>query len=253
MVSMEKRTETNYPGVKLSHGFTMVEISIATVFVGIVIMTLSATFMSIIHSYNRGIWMSQIYQTGQQLNSDILDKARYGSRAIVTDNQRLCIGGVTYAWNTESQIRGEDGSNQIKNRFTGGGNDVFSLARIKDQYAYYCKHEDADIARPGGIPVAEGDKTLEGVDTKYGAEVLLDRGAVISQFDVKQYDNAPILKIDSVLSTGGENRPTYNEEEGVWQCGFYDGSNFTEGNNQFCSYVQYSMSVYERSASGNNQ
>ena len=229
-------------------GFTLIEVSTALIFVGFIIFILAATTVNIVRSYNKGIWLAQINQAGQQMNSDIGDKARYSPAATVdTVNRRMCINGVSYLWNTQQDI---DNSN--------GGDNVYSdgtpirLARIDDPKGEYCsnstKHPDLPSTNPN-------------------VHILLGRGATIQEFEVKRKDNVPLLTISVVVSTEGANRPYkvslphgsdkyIGDPNGTWQCGdFIDGNNnnkldpgeFTPAKNQYCSFAKYTFTVYERS------
>lgn len=232
-------------------GFTLIEVSTALIFVGFIIFILAATTVNIVRSYNKGIWLAQINQAGQQMNSDIGDKARYSPAARVdTANRRMCINGVSYLWNTQRDI---DGNKQ-------GGNNIYSdgtpirLARIDDPSGDYCS---SPTMHPD-LPSTNNPKV----------HILLGRGATIQEFEVKRKDNVPLLTISVVVSTEGANRPykvtlpkgsdKYQEDtmNGTWQCGdFIDGNNnnkldpgeFTPAKNQYCSFAKYTFTVYERS------
>ena len=233
-------------------GFTLIEVSTALIFVGFIIFILAATTVNIVRSYNKGIWLAQINQAGQQMNSDIGDKARYSPAAKVdTINRRMCINGVSYLWNTQQDI---DGNKQ-------GGNNIYSdgtpirLARIDDPSGDYCS---SPTMHPD-LPSTNNPKV----------HILLGRGATIQEFEVKQKDNAPLLTISVVVSTEGANRPykvtldkvsgKYQEDmaNGTWQCGdLIDDNNnnkldqgevFTPAKNQYCSFAKYTFTVYERS------
>ncbi len=234
-------------------GFTLIEVSTALIFVGFIIFILAATTVNIVRSYNKGIWLAQINQAGQQMNSDIGDKARYSPAAKVdTINRRMCINGVSYLWNTQQDI---DNSN-------GGDNVYFDktpirLARIDDPKGEYCsnstKHPDLPSTNPN-------------------VHILLGRGATIQEFEVKRKDNVPLLTISVVVSTEGANRPikAYTDNTGIvhidagqnnpnsyWQCGEWIDKNdngivestdtFTPAKNQYCSFAKYTFTVYERS------
>ena len=232
-------------------GFTLIEVSTALIFVGFIIFILAATTVNIVRSYNKGIWLAQINQAGQQMNNDIGDKARYSPAATVdTVNRRMCINGVSYLWNTQQDI---DNSN--------GGDNVYSdktpirLARIDDPKGEYCsnstKHPD-----------------LPSINSN--VHILLGRGATIQEFKVEeQKAGAPLLTISVVVSTEGANRPykvslvngsdKYKEDmaNGTWQCGDFiddhpsngklDKGEFTPAKNQYCSFAKYTFTVYERS------
>lgn len=232
-------------------GFTLIEVSTALIFVGFIIFILAATTVNIVRSYNKGIWLAQINQAGQQMNSDIGDKARYSPAARVdTANRRMCINGVSYLWNTQRDI---DGNKQ-------GGNNIYSdgtpirLARIDDPSGDYCSSPTMHPELPSVNP---------------NVHILLGRGATIQEFKVEeQKAGAPLLTISVVVSTEGANRPykvtldksgKYQEDmtNGTWQCGDLIDSNnnnmfdnnevFTPAKNQYCSFAKYTFTVYERS------
>ncbi len=233
-------------------GFTLIEVSTALIFVGFIIFILAATTVNIVRSYNKGIWLAQINQAGQQMNSDIGDKARYSPAATVTDKRRMCINGVSYLWNTQQDI---DNSN--------GGDNVYSdgtpirLARIDDPKGEYC----TDLTKHPDLP-----------STNPKVHILLGRGATIQEFKVEQKTDAPLLTISVVVSTEGANRPikAYTDNTGIvhidagqnnpnsyWQCGEWIDKNdngivestdtFTPAKNQYCSFAKYTFTVYERS------
>ena len=229
-------------------GFTLIEVSTALIFVGFIIFILAATTVNIVRSYNKGIWLAQINQAGQQMNSDIGDKARYSPAATVTKNRRMCINGVSYLWNTQQDI---DNGKQGYNVYPDGT--PIRLARIDDPGGEYC----IDPTRQPGLP-----------STNSEVHILLGRGATIQEFEVEQKDKAPLLTISVVVSTEGANRPykvtldksgKYKEDmtNGTWQCGDFiddhpsngklDEGEFTPAKNQYCSFAKYTFTVYERS------
>ena len=231
-------------------GFTLIEVSTALIFVGFIIFILAATTVNIVRSYNKGIWLAQINQAGQQMNSDIGDKARYSPAATVTKNRRMCINGVSYLWNTQKDIDGDPGNN----RYSDGPGTPIRLARIDDPKGEYC----GDPTKRPKLPSDDSN-----------VHILLGRGATIQEFKVEeQKAGAPLLTISVVVSTEGANRPykvslvngsdKYKEDmaNGTWQCGdFIDKNNnnkfdegdFTPAKNQYCSFAKYTFTVYERS------
>lgn len=231
-------------------GFTLIEVSTALIFVGFIIFILAATTVNIVRSYNKGIWLAQINQAGQQMNSDIGDKARYSPAATVkAKERRMCINGVSYLWNTQKDIDDDPGNN----RYSDGPGTPIRLARIEDKNGDYCR----DLKKRPGLP-----------STNSEVHILLGRGATIQEFKVEeQKAGAPLLTISVVVSTEGANRPykvtldksgKYKEDmtNGTWQCGdFIDSNNnnkldqgeFTPAKNQYCSFAKYTFTVYERS------
>ncbi len=234
-------------------GFTLIEVSTALIFVGFIIFILAATTVNIVRSYNKGIWLAQINQAGQQMNSDIGDKARYSPAATVKpDERRMCINGVSYLWNTQKDIDDDPGNNRY---LDGTPGTPIRLARIDDPGGEYC----IDPTRRPKLPSDDS-----------GVHILLGRGATIQEFKVEeQKAGAPLLTISVVVSTEGANRPykvslvngsdKYKEDmaNGTWQCGDFiddhpsngklDEGEFTPAKNQYCSFAKYTFTVYERS------
>ena len=234
-------------------GFTLIEVSTALIFVGFIIFILAATTVNIVRSYNKGIWLAQINQAGQQMNNDIGDKARYSPAATVdTVNRRMCINGVSYLWNTQQDI---DNGNQGNNNNSYLDGTPIRLARIDDPKGEYC----TDLTKRPKLPSDDSN-----------VHILLGRGATIQEFKVEeQKAGAPLLTISVVVSTEGANRPykvtldkvsgKYQEDmaNGTWQCGdLIDDNNnnkldqgevFTPAKNQYCSFAKYTFTVYERS------
>ena len=233
-------------------GFTLIEVSTALIFVGFIIFILAATTVNIVRSYNKGIWLAQINQAGQQMNSDIGDKARYSPAATVkAKERRMCINGVSYLWNTQKDIDGDPGNN----RYSDGPGTPIRLARIDDPKGEYC----GDPTKRPKLPSDDSN-----------VHILLGRGATIQEFKVEeQKAGAPLLTISVVVSTEGANRPykvslvngsdKYKEDmaNGTWQCGDFiddhpsngklDEGEFTPAKNQYCSFAKYTFTVYERS------
>ena len=235
-------------------GFTLIEVSTALIFVGFIIFILATTTVNIVRSYNKGIWLAQINQAGQQMNSDIGDKARYSPAATVKpDERRMCINGVSYLWNTQKDID----DNPKNNRYSDGPGTPIRLARIDDPKGEYC----TDLTKRPKLPSDDSN-----------VHILLGRGATIQEFKVEQKTDAPLLTISVVVSTEGANRPikAYNDNTGIvhidasqnnpnsyWQCGEWIDKNdngivdstdtFTPAKNQYCSFVKYTFTVYERS------
>ncbi|MFC2447910.1 MAG: type II secretion system protein [Candidatus Nanoperiomorbus sp.] len=235
------------------NGFTLIEVSTALIFVGFIIFILAATTVNIVRSYNKGIWLAQINQAGQQMNSDIGDKARYSGVAVVqADKRRMCINGVSYLWNTQKEI---DNNNPGSNVYLDGT--PIRLARIEDKNGEYCT-KDQQPGAPGKDP---------------NVRALLGRGVAIQEFKVSQATGVPLLTVSMVVSTEGANRPikAYTDHTGVvhidadqnnpnssWQCGEWIDKNdnkivdsppdtFTPAKNQYCSFAEYTFTVYERS------
>lgn len=216
-------------------GFTIIEVTLGLFYIAFIILILAAATINIIKLYNKGVWLSQINQAGQQLNTDIGDKARFSTAAVVdADARRLCVSGVTYMWNTRDDI---EKNNVGNNTFDGvdGKAGYIRLIRVDDPGGRYCTN-DGKNEKP------KKDKS----------RVLLGRGAMLETFNVTEgvgSTNAgrevPLLSVETVMTTEGDNRPQKVGDS--WQCGYWEDGDFKESPSQFCSFAQYKITVYERS------
>lgn len=217
-------------------GFTILEVTLAMFFVAFIVLILAAMTINIVKLYNKGVWLSQINQAGQQLNTDIGDKARFSTAAVVDESaRRICVSGVTYMWNTRDDIEKNNVGNNVIDGTTDK-NGYIRLVRVDDPGGYYCTDEGKDKKPPR-------DK----------ARILLGRGASVEEFNVKQGvggsesgKQVPLLTVETLFMTEGVNKPNKGSD-GNWQCGEWEGDKFTEAPNQFCSFAHYKITVYERS------
>lgn len=270
MVVFCKRVN-NYRTSNSEKGLTLVELSMAMVFVSFIVTILATSLANIMQTYNKGVWLSQINQAGRQLSRDISNQARY-SGILSTESrnaiaaQRLCVGGISYVWNLQSQVdMNEKSPGKLKNWFQGESSSRSSLrlVRIDDPTAKYCKVPY--------IPVAHDSSVRN----------LLGQGASIEEFKVNQGVNGkyqiPLLSISMVVGTKGFDRPVKvlnpdandysivdanangvypNISTSRWQCGEWidrNGNNvrdssdqFTPSKNQSCAFLNFNYTVYER-------
>jgi len=212
-----------------SSGFTLIELSMSLVFIAFLILFLVSTMLSIMRTYNHGIWLNQINQAGRQINADITDQIRFSKNqvAILENEQRFCIGGVTYIWNTATSIK-----NQYAEE-TDLAKTKLRFVRIVDRTGKYCNSSD--------MPDRNGDNM----------SVLLGPGVVVQEFKVTE-GKTGLLRIQVVFSTEGINdsdrsdQPRLNPATGRYQCGQVIGGVFRPGNNQFCAFAEFDIITYRR-------
>jgi type II secretory pathway pseudopilin PulG len=212
-------------------GFTLVELSMSLVFIAFIILFLTTTLLDIMRTYNKGIWLNQINLTGRQINADIGDQVRFSSSAIIVkpaNEQRLCVGNVTYIWNTGSSYRNKyseetsvdlskpDSAKTTKLRF----------ARVLDSTGEYCN---------------DSSKMPKRNDSNTSA--LLGPGVIIQKFDAT-VGTSGLLRILAVFSTENDVQPDYNPDTKHYQCKI--AGKFTTDNNQFCAFAEFDIIVYRR-------
>lgn len=243
---------------KTSAGFTIIEVSLSLTFIAFIILFLTASMLSIIGTYNKGVWLSQVNQALRQMNADIVDTVKYSAspkvKMVDGEATRLCANGVTYAWNLQSWID----KDHPYNKFNGEGdtNSSLRLVRIQDKSGAYCSD----------------DSRYDLIRRDSGTMVLLGKGTILQEFNVVQgitdTPSVPLLSVNGVISTEGVNAPSkvklvgdkfqfvnYNDNSGTWQCGDWIDSNgnnrkdigeFKPSKGSFCAKADIGMQVYER-------
>jgi hypothetical protein len=209
-------------------GFSLIELSMALLFIAFVMIFLITTLVSVMRTYNKGVWLSQINQAGRQINSDIGDRARFADKAIyVKDANRLCVGGVAYLWNTAEDIKlGDDGKMKAKNWFEGESSETnLRLVRVTNPTGSLCTTSTTSR------PKRSGDSNVT---------VLLGTGATIQKFAVESSTVTNLTKITAVFSTTGDNQPTLSDDGKTWTC--LD----KYGHNQYCAFMQLNLTVFGR-------
>jgi len=205
-------------------GFTLIELSMSLIFIAFIMLFLMSTMFSIMQTYNKGVRINQINQAGRQINSDIGDQVRFSKNDVVirNDKQRLCVGGVTYLWNT---------SDSVRNWYSGetAANTRLRFARVIDSMGEYCNTDS--------MPNRNHADTA----------ALLNTGVIVRQFEVTE-GAAGLIRIQAVFSTEGGDQPEYNSVSDHWQCGQIIDGVFQIGKNQFCAFAEFDIITYRRIA-----
>lgn len=249
--------------IKDEAGFTLIESALSMYFIAFIILFLSASLISLFSTYNKSVWLGNIDQAMRQMRQDIVDAAKYTSRSKnLPMHHRFCVGGVSYLWNTNSEIeRARHNYNSLINHWGDKQDTPLRLVRIKDPSGYYCNS-----------PSAQPNISDNSVQS------LLNGGATLQSFTISQdilpssksssKQPVPIIHISGSIATDGINSPVRvreegnklvvvgDEENGSWQCGDYIDANhngrrdrgdlFRPNKGQFCANTQIDMTVYER-------
>jgi type II secretory pathway pseudopilin PulG len=225
---MEKCKIANSDHVRQS-GFTLIELSMSLLFIAFIILFLTSTMLSIMQTYNKGVWLNQINQAGRQINADVSGQSRYSkdSISILPEEQRMCIGGVAYLWNTVDSFKNYYVGDNQKD---ADGNVITKLrfVRILDGKGEFCSNS---------VKMPDRDDT--------NISILLGPGSIVKEFKVTE-GKIGLLRIQAVFSTEGGDQPQYNEDINHWQCGQIIGDQFVVGKNQFCAFAEFDIIVYRR-------
>lgn len=196
-------------------GFTLVELTLAMAFLAFIMVFVVVVLLQIMNIYNKGIAMTQINQTGRQLSDDITSSIRFAQPSTVTylsASNRLCTGDVSYIWNVNGGTT---------NSF-GDTTNALGVVRVKDSTSDYCNNTSL---KPN---LAD-------------AKVTVLAGPSVSVLGFTVSKSPSFVKIVSVLSTSGNNKPVLNG--GNWTC---LGSGGGSGSNPYCAFATFDNTIYMR-------
>lgn len=137
--------------MKNKHGFTLVELSLAIVFIAILLMTIAIATVHITAVYRKGMTIKNVNSVGRDLIDDFkrtISGSKWGEceaagercwiKKEVSDSGKdlhgaFCTGDYSYIWNTGYAIKEGDGS-RIKLK----DNTNFILVKVSDSASDFC-------------------------------------------------------------------------------------------------------------------
>lgn len=201
---------------KVEQGFTLVELMIAMVFVGILMIMVVSVLLQIVGIYNKAVALKQINEVGRQIVGDVSQLGRNGEEAAVNDNGKagyLCVrqGAKwrSYTWNSVGAGVGGRLPDVNDALYTLGGNPI-SLARsnetIDGEAEGYCV-----LPNPTDVAMDSTEVTS-----------LLTKQVRILSVDIVSTDPA-FKKITFWVGTYNDdasstNIPTQNATTKAWSC-----------------------------------
>lgn len=197
---------------KKQAGFTLIEMMLTMAVVSFMLLFVVAAILQATRLYTKGLSIRQINQTGRQIFDSLGKSMRYAKPTYLPANKRICVGGITYAWNVEGEA-----STVYKNRLDDST--VLRFVSVQDATGSYC---EASPSLPN-IPRAKS-VDLVGFDT------------TPLYFSVTS--NGKLWDIRLVLSTAGSNLaiPDATTASG-YSC---------NAQNQFCAFGDFETTVYSR-------
>src|SRR5690349_16391653 len=111
-----------------SAGFTLVELTLAIAFIGFLVLFTVIATLQVLRTYNKGLAVKEINQTARTIVEELSRSVRSATPTSINtapndatpSQNRMCIGGVSYVWNTA-------GGNL--NKFTSTGNPSVTFVR----------------------------------------------------------------------------------------------------------------------------
>lgn len=150
-----------------SRGFTVIELILAMAFFSFILVFIVTTITQILGTYNKGLTVKAINQSGRSIAGEIQRSLRDTSPELVNLSRvgqgRLCTGSYSYVWSNNNTATVP--STTITNRYSDGTEVLF--ARIYDRGNQICNSVGSILPATIGTPP---------VNVKGGAtELLSDR------------------------------------------------------------------------------
>lgn len=194
-------------------GFTLIELTLALAFISFLLLFLVLSILQITRLYVKGSAIRQINQTGRQLLDDVGTALRSNTTPLyVVNNNRLCAGTTSYAWNVYNNADGH-----VKNTFSGSdASTELRFISVQDPGADLCKST--------------------GPIDKVGTMDLVGPEITPLAFSVEQ--QGKLWDISLVLSTSGDNvaHPDASTPT-LFSC---------DPKIQFCAFGDFETSIYSR-------
>lgn len=146
-----------------TRGFTLVELNLALIFVGMLVIGVAAVVINITKINQRGIMLKTINQTGRevvdQMRRDIggarADRVQY---EFAGGTGRLCLGTVSYVFNTAEALH--SGGSVVKDD-TKPGQPAVVLVRMDDKESKWCERSGAVFTKNSVTALDEAVELLQ--------------------------------------------------------------------------------------------
>lgn len=192
-----------------NRGFTLVEIMLAMAFIAFLLLFIISAILQITRLYSKGMAIRQINQTGRQVMEQLTRDVRYATPTFKSSNNRLCVNGVTYVWNTSASTA---------NKYASPATGEINFISLSDSKGVYCNNPTLDIP-------------------KDQARNLL--GPEVRMYGFSLGKQGKLWNISMLLGTSGGNSPDISVASGktTLSC---------PADNQFCAFGDFDTSVYSR-------
>jgi prepilin-type N-terminal cleavage/methylation domain-containing protein len=192
---------------KHSRGFTLVELSLVMAFLSLLLLAILFSTIHIGKLYAKGVTNRQINQVGRELvdtvRRDFLvaDAASIDISALA--NNRICLGGVSYVWNTAAVLASGASSSIVKD---GTASIVFT--RIEDPAISICAR---DVNGKYLMDIALMSNTSELLASDGRSLVLYDMSVV----ELMRHDSDGLYRVKMTIGT---NDISAMRTDGAAQC-----------------------------------
>lgn len=218
---------------KSDSGFTLIELMLAMTFLASILLFSTLAFVQALNTYNKGLTIKQINETGRALTAD-LNRSANGAKSLAISAapngkspQFMCIGKTAYIWNIEG----------------GAGSRTYVFSDTGQPISIVRTNESVD-ARMEGYCMDSGPTQIN----RSKVSSLVGNQASVLDVSIAQPDltpsndslNVPLVRFTITIGTNSNDGAIDPFKPGgstYWQC--------PAGNvGSFCSVGTYSTTIY---------
>ena len=123
----------------VERGFTLIELSLAIVFVAILAMAILTVSLQMMKMYSKGVTLKSVNQVARDVSDQLTRDLRSANVADINtnslDDRRFCLGTVSYLWNTPQVLEGSASEQIHLNNATGP---AIRFVRVSDPGGALC-------------------------------------------------------------------------------------------------------------------
>lgn len=202
-------------------GFTIIELSLATAFISVLLIIILFGIIQIVGSYNKGSALKRVNQSGRSIGAELQRSLKESVPSSVTIpaavRQRACLGTYSYAWNI--------GTVQT-NRYSGGDTTPIGFIRVRDPARAVCTPATSLIAKANAVELLGDGLVMRRV-------VFNASGTLAS---ATSGDSFGLFTVDYTLST---------PDDDLLVAGTRDAC-LAGQDQQFCALNRFSITAYAR-------
>ena len=207
-------------------GFTLTELMLAMAFISFMLLFLMTAVIHLMRTYNKGVAMRQINQSGRQFAEDFARTAKYANLSDIKADlarNRICINGVTYAWNINDPTATAPSPALANGYLAPNTAEKFSMVRVIDSGGVLCSTAGVNV-----------------INKTYAKEMLPVTLNVKKVVYSTSAVDPRLISLSFIFSTGGYNAP---DVSALTPTGF---ACKTGADGAFCAFADFDVTVYAR-------